>query len=133
MSDRITFGGIFRTVKFSGGMASLDLPAVLSDILNGRIFSAQSYLDSEVLRRCEPYVPYLTGRLLSSGYTATAIGSGLVIYSVPYAGRQYYGGRDPGTSRFGPLRGRYWFERMKTANIESLVSGVAAEMGGKAG
>ena len=35
----------------------------------------QKFIDSEVLRRCDPYVPMDTGSLKRSGITGTVIGS----------------------------------------------------------
>lgn len=45
----------------------------------------QKALDSEVLRRSDPYVPMRTGALKKSGIIGTKIGSGLVQYVAPYA------------------------------------------------
>ena len=42
--------------------------------------AAQSYIDSSVLRCCDPYVPKDTGQLIRSGIRGTKIGSGKVIY-----------------------------------------------------
>lgn len=68
----------------------------------------QKVIDSEVLRLCDQYVPLDTGALRDSGQINTRLGSGEVIYSTPYARKQYYipmphdGGRTD-----------YWFEHMK--------------------
>ena len=53
-----------------------------------------------------------TSMLLKSGQLGTDIGSGEVQYIAPYAHRQYYSPRKPGSST-GALRGPLWFERMK--------------------
>lgn len=50
----------------------------------------QKYIDNEVLRLSEPYVPLLTKALIRSGPINTKVGSGEVIYKTPYARRQYY-------------------------------------------
>lgn len=71
--------------------------------------SAQKVVDSEVLRRCDPLVPFKTGSLKRSGITGTKIGSGVIRYTAPYAKRQYYWGRP---AKYGQ-RGRKWFGRMK--------------------
>lgn len=68
----------------------------------------QKMIDSEVLRLCDPLVPFDTGALLDSGISHTKIGSGEVIYQTPYARRQYY---IPMTHYEG--RTDYWFEHMK--------------------
>ena len=54
--------------------------------LGGR---AQQFIDSEVLRLCEPYVPMRSKELIRSGIRATIIGQGQVIYDTPYARRWY--------------------------------------------
>ena len=51
--------------------------------------TVQRYIDSEVIRQCEPYVPFDEGTLTRSASLATRIGSGLVIYNTPYARYQY--------------------------------------------
>lgn len=69
---------------------------------------AQIYVDSEVIRRTEPYIPILTGALKDSGKTGTKTGSGVVQYPVQYAKPRYYKGR-----KGKGLRGKYFFHRMK--------------------
>lgn len=53
--------------------------------------AVQRYIDSAVIRYCEPYVPYDSGALMRSANTATDVGSGEVRYDAPYARYQYYG------------------------------------------
>lgn len=48
-----------------------------------RFSKAQKVLDSEVLRRCDPYVPMDTGMLKKSGILGTVIGSGKIVYTAP--------------------------------------------------
>lgn len=74
---------------------------------SGRV---QMFIDSEVLRRCAPYVPHNDGDLIKSGTIHTVIGSGYVRYATPYARRWYY---TPAEFQGAPKRGTYWFERMK--------------------
>ena len=91
--------------------------------------TAQRYVDSEVLRRCVPYVPFETGELLRSGTRETKIGSGKVIYRTPYARRHYY---RPATFQGAPKRGNYWFERMKKdGGRAAILRGAAKITGGK--
>lgn len=68
----------------------------------------QRFIDSEVLRLCEPYVPFDQGILIESGIINTEIGSGQVRYRTPYARRWYY---MPADFQESPRRGNYWFER----------------------
>lgn len=93
----------------------------------------QKYVDSEVLRRSDPYVPFLTGALKKSGFLGTKIGSGTVIYNAIYAHKNYYHNRGrgkQGTSK-GGLRGKYWFERMKADHLTDIVDGAKRKAGGK--
>lgn len=75
-----------------------------------RFQTAQEIVDSEVLRLCDPYVPFDTGILKQSGIMNTEIGSGSVIYRTVYARKQYY---IPMEHKNGSKRCAYWFEEMK--------------------
>lgn len=90
--------------------------------------AAQKFVDSEVLRLSEPYIPLLTGTLIRTGILGTDIGSGAVKWIAPYARRQYYSRRKPG-SQTGPLRGPYWFERMKAVHGKTIVAGARKNAG----
>ncbi|MDO5125337.1 MAG: minor capsid protein [Ruminococcus sp.] len=94
----------------------------------GRI---QKYIDSEVTRYCEPYVPMLNGILKKSHKPATIVGSGLVTYNTPYARKQYYENKGNGEEgrNNGGLRGRLWFERMKADHKKDILKG-AKEIAG---
>ena len=87
----------------------------------------QRFIDSEVLRQSEPYVPKLTGTLIKSGTIHTKIGTGEVVYKTPYGRRQYYenAGRGREGSSNGGRRGKFWFERMKANHLETILIGAA--------
>ena len=87
-----------------------------------RYNKAQMFVDSEVLRLCEPYTPLLTGMLIKSATLGTEVGSGKVKWIAPYSRRQYYSKRKPG-SQTGPQRGPYWFRRMKEVYWKKIVDG----------
>lgn len=90
---------------------------------------AQKFVDREVLRRCSPMVPLQTGALLRSGTDSTTIGSGEVRYSTPYARRWYY---CPAHFTGAPMRGNYWFERMKqNGGAAAILRGAARITGGR--
>lgn len=91
---------------------------------------AQKFVDSEVLSGCSPYVPLLTGVLIMTGILASDIGSGVVSWIAPYAHRQYYSPRTPG-SQTGPLRGPFWFERWKEVGGQQVIEGARRIAGGK--
>ena len=88
---------------------------------NGKV---QKFIDSEVLRKCEPYVPFDTGELRRSGITNTSLGSGEVKYQTPYARKWYY---TPANFQEG---GNYWFEQMKNAGGKDEILRGAKEMAG---
>ena len=101
---------------------------------------AQRYVDSEVLRRCDPLTPRLNGELIRSGVRATNIGNGLVQYNSLHGRYQYYGkvmiGRAPKTVTNIPLnytgapnRGAKWFERMKTKDKKDILKGAGRIVG----
>lgn len=87
----------------------------------------QQYIDNEVLKRCQDYVPMDTGKLIESGIRETRIGSGEVIYETPYARRWYYI-----EAKFtgAPKRGKNWFERMKQEGGKEAILRGAREMAG---
>jgi len=91
----------------------------------------QRYIDSEVLRLSEQFVPKDMGELISSGIRNTKIGSGKVVYNTVYARRWYYRNTtDDGTPvhfNEAPQRGSYWFERMKQQYRQQILEGATRE------
>lgn len=85
----------------------------------------QQYIDSEVLKLTDPYVPMDSGELKRSGTRHTKIGSGNVVYKTPYARRQYFNNKGSG------LRGRQWFHRMAIDNKDSILRGAINKAGAK--
>lgn len=83
--------------------------------------NAQAMFDAECLRLTEPYVPMATGMLKNSAQIASNIGGGELMWDTPYAVKQYYSNRKPGSTT-GPLRGPRWGERMKADNLPHLES-----------
>lgn len=92
---------------------------------------AQKTVDSEVLRLSGKYTPLLTGTLIKTGILGTDVGSGTVSWIAPYARQQYYRGRRPGTKVGEPLRGRFWFERMKAVHKGEIVAAAQRTVDGK--
>ena len=91
---------------------------------------AQKFVDSEILRYSEPYIPLLTGVLVKTGILGTDIGSGLIEWIAPYAKTQYYSPRAVG-SQTGALRGPFWFRRMKEVSGRKIIAG-AKKIAGRA-
>ena len=85
--------------------------------VSGVLGKAQVFVDSEVLRHCDPYVPFLTGTLKKSGELGTQIGSGEVRYIAPYAYKRYRAARSVGK------RGPNWFARMKADHGQEILNG----------
>lgn len=110
---------------------------------NARYVRAQRFVDSEVLRLGEKYIPFRQGDLKRSGIRGTVIGSGLVRYIAPYA-RYQYGGRVmvgaapkrltniPLQYHSGdPNRGAKWFEVVKARHGGQIISGAKQIIGGR--
>ncbi len=84
----------------------------------GRFDKLQKFVDNNMVRHMSEYVPHRTGKLQQSVISGSRMGSGILIYRVPYARKQYYlehrrivnGKRD---SR--------WFERMWADRHEQVV------------
>ena len=113
--------------------------------------AVQRYIDSEVLRLSDPYLPLRDGDLKRAGLDGTTIGSGEVEWKGPYARYLYYGKlmlspsgscwakrgekkhlTDKDLNFHGaPKRGSFWFERMKTAHRKSILKGAARIAGGR--
>ncbi|MCM1220531.1 MAG: minor capsid protein [Lachnospiraceae bacterium] len=88
----------------------------------------QKYVDSEILRLSDQYVPMQTGMLKKSGISGTVIGSGKVEYIAPYGRKQYYENSGKGIEGVnkpgGGLRGKLWFERMKADHKKEILRGL---------
>lgn len=105
-----------------GGKAKLVFDTNFQPKWQKRYSEAQKFVDSEVLRLCDKYIPMRTGMLIKSGILGTEIGSGTVEWIAPYAKRQYYQGREAGSSQTGPLRGAFWFQRMKEEHGKTIIA-----------
>lgn len=89
-----------------------------------RYRKAQQFLDSEVLRCSAPFVPMRSGDLMRSGNTGTKLGSGKVIYNVPYAKRIYYGLKFHFSTDKHPQACAQWFEKAKAIHLKNWINGV---------
>lgn len=95
---------------------------------NGR---AQVQFTKLVARYSNNYIPYRTGRLKDMMVT---LESDRIIYSAPYAKKQYYTnkGEGRGGESVGGLRGKRWDRRMWISNGDKIVQSIAEFCGGKA-
>lgn len=87
-----------------------------------RIQKVQKFVDSEVIRKCDPYVPFETGMLRDSVKFGTKIGSGKIRWIAPYAQRQYYKGSAAGK------RGRRWAERAIANHGDEIIRGAQKKL-----
>ncbi len=128
-------------IKTKNGKAKLTWNPNFQDKWEGRYTEAQKFVDSEVLRLSDPYIPMQSGMLKKSGILGTTIGSGEVVWNAPYARYLYYGkvmvGRAPKvvTARNlayhgSPMRGSFWFERMKKERLSAILEGARRYAGG---
>lgn len=111
----------------------LDLSG-LTDLLRERGLepggAVQAFVDSEIIRLADPYVPFRTGALKDSALTNTVIGQGEIVYATPYAKRMYY---HPEYDFNGaPMRGAHWVERMWADLGDEIIKSVAEKAGGTA-
>lgn len=91
---------------------------------------AQEFVDSEVLKDCDPYVPMRSGNLVRSGQRGTSIGSGQVVYNAPHAGPQYHAYPNKSKSKH-PQATMEWFEAAKAVNKEKWIKGAQRIVTGK--
>jgi hypothetical protein len=131
-----------KVIKTSNGDAILEWNPNFQNKWQGRYSRAQMFVDSEVLRLSEPYVPFQSGMLAKSGILGTLVGSGEVVWNAPHSKYLYYGkvmvGRAPKTLtdkdltyHGAPKRGAFWFERMKKDHGNKILKGAAKLAGGK--
>lgn len=92
--------------------------------LEGQVDKAQKWLDNEVLKDCQPYVPMRSGNLMNSGVSGTTLGSGKVVYNAPYAKRMYYGTNFNFSKLKHPQACAQWFEKAKSVHKEDWKQGV---------
>ncbi|MDF2485837.1 MAG: hypothetical protein K0R46_2005 [Herbinix sp.] len=137
-------------MEFNGRFEMNDLQKLLHDrglLPNERV---QKYVDQEVIRLMDPYTPRLNGVLTKSATIGTKIGTGEIHQNVPYARYHYYGklmvssvtgsAWSHGESKIltdkdmnyngAPMRGPYWFERMKVDKKEQILRGAQKVAGG---
>jgi hypothetical protein len=100
--------------------ADIDV-AKLAKKYEGRVAEAQAFLDDEVIRGSDPFVPFQQGTLAR---TVVREEPGKIVYVQPYARRQYYGDSFDFTLTHHPLAGSRWTERAKAAHMKDWQAGV---------
>ena len=115
-------------IKFDVELDFGSVNDMLSDVGLLPMGTVQKFIDSEVIRLSDPYVPFRTGMLKSSAIAATVIGSGMVVWNTPYARKMFY---NPQFNFNGaPMRGAYWAERMAADRLDEIVRGAERLAGG---
>ena len=92
-------------IQGKNGKAELKWDPSFVPKTNQKFTRMQKFVDSEVLRRCSPRVPFQTGTLEKSGKLGTTVGSGIVEYIAPYARKQYWDTSETTEESTRPLRG----------------------------
>ena len=87
----------------------------------------QRILDARVLRDSNLFVPVDTGALRNSSTLHTQIGSGLVVWQVPYAARQYYEWQGIRGHNRNPRATSKWFETAKAKYEAEWLEAIGAE------
>jgi len=114
----------------SGGITFTFESASTDEIIRKRGLESggfvQQYVDSEVMRYMEPYMPKLSGRMIDQMIIPTVIGSGEVKVETPYARKVSEKARENG------LRGDHFWDRFKADHKDDVLEGAAELSGGKA-
>lgn len=134
-------GAVFKTPD--GSSAVLEWDSTFQPKWEGRYNRGQTYVDTSVLRYCDPYLPFRSGFLKKTGILGTVVGSGEVAWIAPYARYLYYGkvmaGRAPKTltghdlqydRTKNPLAGSFWFERAMGDHKDTILAGARRIAGG---
>ena len=92
---------------------------------------AQEKFTKEIAKYSDNYVPFKTGRLKNM---MIKIQTSKIIYSAPYARKQYYTNKGMGKqgTSLGGLRGKMWDKRMWNDRGNEIVKSVAQFVGGRA-
>ncbi len=112
----------------------------------------QKFINSEVIRLMVPYTPRQNNILIDSATLGTVIGSGEINQDTPYSRYHYYGklmvSPTTGSSwarkgekkvltnidlkyNCAPMRGPFWFERMKADKKQDILDGTRKLAGAK--
>ena len=107
-------------------MLNLTVTAQLRPLTAGlekNLSAAARKLETEVLRSCEPFVPYNTGRLCASGHAVGNGASGEVVWDVNYAAECYNASREF-NHRHHPRACARWFEAAKASDLPLWIDAV---------
>ena len=92
---------------------------------NKEFTKAQKVVDTLCIRLMDPLTPFKFGILKKSVVLGSFIGSGELHQLAPYSRKLYY---NPGFNFVGgPIRGAFWFERMKNSNKDYIYKKASKE------
>lgn len=115
-----------KKIVLPNGEAAFEFRQDFGARMSGGFDTTQAFVDNEVLRYSQPLIPFRSGYLVRSGKVGTVLGSGEVKYTAPYARFQYYSTAE--SRSYDPRRGGMWFERMKAAHKDDILSGARKMM-----
>lgn len=86
---------------------------------------AVTFVGNELLKKCDPYVPFDTGALRDSGNAHSKPEEGYLMWKTPYAAKQWHNGRANG------LRGKKWALRAWADHGKLILKSAKQIAGGK--
>lgn len=96
---------------------------------------AQTYVDTECIRRMTPFVPVANPRWHHAGKLRDSVGNpsaGVIVYTAPFSRHDYYANvRHDHPHSGNPNGQRMWFEYMKAREAGAILRGTAAILGAK--
>ncbi|PSL41706.1 minor capsid protein [Salsuginibacillus halophilus] len=97
--------------------------------LQSALSGGQEVLDSEVIKASNQYVPMDQGYLRDSALQNSQIGSGVIVWSTPYAARLYYNPHYNFSGDSNPNAQGLWFEAARAANFNHWLSILKSHVG----
>lgn len=92
--------------------------------------SSQAKLDQEVMKQMEPYMQLDTAAMIMSMRLSTEVGSGQIDVTAPYS-RKVHDSLSKVGRITGPLRGPFFFRRMKADRLTYLLQFARRSVGAK--
>lgn len=102
-------------------------PSEIRNEIERRTETAQKILDSEVLKDSNYFIPIDSHNLEASGIEQTVLGSGEIVWRMPYARVQYYGVNFDHSKSQNPNATAKWFESAKARHKKKWVEIVKNE------
>lgn len=97
-------------IEWSGGVRRMEQ----------RYSSIQRFIDNTVVRHMNPYIPMRTGILAKSVILGSRMGSGELVFVVPYSRKVYYSENMRFSKSRHQLAQAKWVEGMKAARMPQI-------------